>query len=58
MNWGSGLMKCLRECLRLVSREWNMERREAGSWFWKLQQREDDALDKGGHCGGEEHSVA
>ena len=28
MNWGSGLMKCLRQCLRLVSREWNMERRE------------------------------
>ena len=28
MNWESGLMKCLRECLRLVSGEWNMERQE------------------------------
>lgn len=27
MNWGSGLMKCLRECLRLVSGEWNMRQR-------------------------------
>ena len=33
-------------------------RGKAGSWFWKLQQREDDALDKSGHCGGAEHSVA
>lgn len=44
--------------------EWRMVygetrgRGKAGSWFWKLQQREDDALDKSGHCGGEEHSVA
>lgn len=52
------MMKFMKRSVRLVSGEWMLERREKQAADSEVQEGENDGLDKSGHSGGEDNSVA